>query len=324
MTVFDASSAPGLFAAVAAFAAIKYIVGIRFPRANKNQERFAGRVAAIWVFPIKSFKGLSVQEAYCTELGIQWREFRDRHWTVATANGVYLTMRQEPTMALIEPVVKGDQIELNAPGMEPVCFPLNPDVTINNISKVVVKTDTVPSVDCGDEVASWLDRYFKRSGLRLHFSAPSQQKRDASNTKKPWVNPAKPGDMCAFADHNGYMLLSNASLADLNSRLNKPVPISNFRANIIIEDCEPYAEDTWRSVRIGDAQLRALDLCTRCVLVTIDQTIGVKDKDEQPLKTLKKYRLIDPYGDKPCFGINHTLDKPGKIKVGDPIYATIL
>uniref|UniRef100_A0A0B6ZH82 MOSC domain-containing protein n=1 Tax=Arion vulgaris TaxID=1028688 RepID=A0A0B6ZH82_9EUPU len=324
MNVFDQGSAPALFAAVTAFAVMKYVVGIRFPKLNKNQPRYVGRIAAIWIFPIKSFKGFSIQEAECTQLGIKWKEFTDRHWTVTTADGIYLTMRQEPTMSLIEPILKDDQVQLSAPGMEPICFPVCPDITNNNLSKVILKTDTVPSVDCGDEVAEWLSRYFKRPGLRLHFSAPSQEKRDSSNAKKLWDNPAKPGDMCAFPDYCGYMMLSRASLADLNSRLTKPVPITNFRANIIIEDCEPFAEDSWSSVRIGDVQLRALDACTRCILVTIDQTKGIKDKNEQPLATLKKYRLREPYGDKPCFGINHTLDKPGKIKVGDPVYATIL
>ncbi|CAG5121383.1 unnamed protein product [Candidula unifasciata] len=323
MNVFDQGSAPAMFAAVAAFAVAKIVAGLRFPKINKNQYRYVGRVAAIWIFPIKSFKGMSIQEADCTSLGIKWKEFRDRHWTVTTADGIYLTMRQEPTMALIEPVLKGDQIQLTAPGMEPVSFPVNPDITNNNVSKVIIKTDTLPSVDCGDEVADWLSKYFNRPGLRLHFSAPSQTKRDASNAKKLWEHPAKPGDLCAFADYCGYMLLSKASLMELNGRLQKSVPITNFRANIIIEDCEPFAEDTWSSLHIGDVHLRALDACTRCIMVTIDQTKGVKDKNEQPLATLKKYRLRDPYGDKPCFGVNHTCDKPGKIKVGDPIYATL-
>lgn len=324
MNIFDKGSAPAIFAAVAAYAVVKYVVGIRFYRQRKNKYHYAGKVAGIWIFPIKSFKGICIQEAECTSLGIKWRDFRDRHWAVATADGIYLTMRQEPTMALIEPILNGDELQLMAPGMEPISIPLCPDVTNNNVSKIIIKTDTVPTIDCGDEVANWLCRYFKREGLRLHFSAPSQEKRDSANARKPWANPAKPGDMCALSDYCSYMLLSKSSLLDLNARLEKPVPITNFRASIIIEDCEPYAEDTWSSIRIGDAQLRALDACTRCILVTIDQTKGVKDKSEQPLATLKKYRLRDPYGDKPCFGVNFTSDKPGKIKVGDPVYATFL
>ena len=63
-----------------------------------------------------------------------------------------------------------------------------------------IKTDTIDSVDCGDEVADWLCRYFNRTGLRLHYSSPSLEKRDASKAKKPWDHPAKPGDMVRLCD----------------------------------------------------------------------------------------------------------------------------
>ncbi|XP_005109547.1 mitochondrial amidoxime-reducing component 1 [Aplysia californica] len=323
MSVFDQGSPAALFAAVAAGAAMKYAAGIMFPKQKKEEYRYVGKVGAIWVYPFKSFKGLSVQSADCTALGMQWRSFTDRHWTVSTADGVYLTQRQVPTMALIEPVLNGDRIMLMAPGMDPISFPADPPVTDSNISKVTIKTDTVRSVDMGDAVADWLCRYFSKTGLRLHYSAPNLEKRDASKAKKMWQHPAQPGDMCAFSDYCGYMVLSNASLADLNTRLETAVPITNFRANIIVDDCGAYEEDSWSSIRIGNAQLRALDACTRCVLVTVDQSKGVKDKKEEPLKTLKKFRLKHPYGEKPCFGVNYTLDKCGQVKVGDPIYATL-
>lgn len=316
--IFDQGSPAAVFAAVAAGAAMKYMAGFMFPR---NQYCYVGRVGQIWVYPFKSFKGHSVQEAECTALGMKWKEFTDRHWTVATANGVYLTQRQEPTMALITPNIIGDQIQLTAPGMEPIFIPVDPPVTESSKSKVTVKADTVDSVDCGDDVANWLCRYFKRDGLRLHYSSPSLEKRDASNASKPWPHPAKKGDMCAFSDYCAYMVLSNASLNDLNKRLDNPVPITNFRANIIVDDCEAYAEDSWKFLQIGQVQLRALDACTRCILTTVDQEKGVKDKKEEPLSTLKKYRLKEPYGPKPCFGINFTPEKSGKIRVGDPIYA---
>ena len=57
-----------------------------------------------------------------------------------------------------------------------------------------VKTDTLPTIDLGDEVAKWLCTYFKREGLRLHYSAPDMEKRDSANAKKMWKHPAKPGD----------------------------------------------------------------------------------------------------------------------------------
>ncbi|CAL1529446.1 unnamed protein product [Lymnaea stagnalis] len=322
MDIFNIESPAAVFAAVTAGAVLKYVAGYWILRnTNKVQWRQVGTVGAIWIYPIKSFRGISIHEADCTYLGLRWRQLTDRHFTVATADGVYLTQRQEPTMALITPILNGNDIQLMAPGMDPIGVPVHQDVTEYNISKVTIKTDTVPSVDCGDDVSNWLCRYFKREGLRLHYSAPSLEKRDCYKAKKMWQHPAKPGDMCAFSDYCGYMVFSMTSLADLNSRLEKPVPVTNFRANIIVDGSSAYSEDFWSSIKICDAELRALDACTRCLLTTVDQSTGVKDSKEEPLSTLKTYRLKEPYGQKPCFGINFTLDKPGKIKVGDPIYA---
>ncbi|KAK7493476.1 hypothetical protein BaRGS_00015376 [Batillaria attramentaria] len=320
----DSSSPGAIFATLAAGSVLKLAAGYVLRRCQEpaSDYRLVGRVSALYCYPIKSFRGMQVQEGECTALGLRCFGVTDRHWTVATANGVYLTQRQEPTMALITVEVKGDIIVLNAPGMEPITLPVNPTITQDRLSKVTVKTDTVTSLDCGDEVAAWLCRYFKRDGLRLHFSAPSLEKRDCSKNQKNWNHPAKSGvDFTALSDYCGYMVLSNPSLDALNQRLSDPVPISNFRANIIVDGCAPFEEDNWVSLRIGKAELRALDSCTRCVLVTVDQEKGVKDKNEEPLSTLKKFRLKEPYGPKPAFGVNFTLDNPGLIRVGDPIYA---
>ncbi|XP_076442093.1 mitochondrial amidoxime-reducing component 1-like [Babylonia areolata] len=319
----DSDSPAYILAALAAGTAFKVLAGYWISRnADPDSEyRLVGRVSALYCYPVKSFRGIQVDEGDCTPVGLSCFGVTDRHFTVATPDGVYLTQRQEPTMALIRVQVKGQDMQLDAPGMESITVPINPTVTKEMLSKVTVKTDTVPSVDCGDEVAAWLCHYFNRSGLRLHFSAPSLEKRQCQLAKKMWNHPAQPGDLTALSDYCGYMLLSNPSLAALNSRLTNPVPISNFRANIIVDSCHAFDEDNWISVRIGDVQLRALDNCTRCILVTVDQEKGVKDMGEEPLSTLKTFRLKEPYGPKPAFGVNYTLDKPGKIRVGDLIYA---
>ncbi|ESO82966.1 hypothetical protein LOTGIDRAFT_134202 [Lottia gigantea] len=280
-----------------------------------------GRVSALYVYPVKSFGGLCVQNGKCTKLGLEYGGVRDRHWSVALKDGTWLTQRQEPKMALIKTSLHGDTMHLDAPGMETIQLQINPALMKSNISKITIKTDTVQSLDCGDKVAEWLCRYFNRDGLRLHFSEASLEKRDSHNAKKNWQHPAQPGDLTAFSDYCSYMVLSNSSLKALNQKLDKEVPILNFRANIIADNCDAFAEDDWKEIRIGEARLRALDACTRCILTTVDQSKGVKDKNEEPLATLKKFRLKEPYGPKPAFGINFTLDAPGAIQVGDPIYA---
>ncbi|KAK6181651.1 hypothetical protein SNE40_009466 [Patella caerulea] len=317
----DSDSPAAILGTLAAGALLQYGFGAYCSWKERSTYRFVGRVAELYVYPVKSFGGLSVQSAKCTKVGLEHGSVTDRHWTVSTSNGVYLTQRQEPKMALIKTSLHGDMMHLDAPGMRTCRIPIKPKLNKSQLSKVTVKTDTVQSLDCGDDVANWLCRYFQREGLRLHFSEATLEKRDSSKAQKNWSHPALEGDLTAFSDYCSYMVLSNPSLNQLNERLDKPVPILNFRANIIADGCEAFAEDSWSKIQIGEAKLRALDACTRCVLVTVDQFKGEKDKQEEPLATLKKFRLKDPYGPKPAFGINFTLDSPGQINVGDPIFA---
>lgn len=64
------------------------------------------------------------------------------------------------------------------------------------------------------------------------------------------------------------MLTSETSLADLNPRLERPVTLDWFRSNIVVRGVkEPYDEDDYAFVRIGDVVFRRLKPCDRLVQV---------------------------------------------------------
>ena len=88
-------------------------------------------------------------------------------------------------------------------------------------------------------------------------------------------------------------------MADLNSRLDRPVPIDRFRPNIVARGAGPFAEDTWGRFEIGGLAFHAVKMCERCVVTTIDQQTA--QKGEEPLRTLAEYRTIDG---KVRFGVN--------------------
>lgn len=312
-----------IVAALVAGSALKYIIYYLIEIQESKKYKKVGRVSALYIYPVKSCHGIQVEEGECTYLGLSCFGMTDRHWAIAGPDGVYLTQRQEPRMAQIHVTIEAAVMKLDAPGMLSIAVPIDPPSMFENMSAIKVKVDTVPTIDCGDEVSDWLISFLNRPGLRLHFSAPFLQKRCCALAQKTWNHPAQEQDMVALSDYCGYMLLSNPSLAALNQRLAVPVPIDNFRANIIVDQCSAFDEDNWISVRIGSSQLRALDACTRCLLVTVDQEKGIKDLLEEPLATLKMFRLKEPYGLKPAFGVNFTLDRRGIIRVGDPVYAKI-
>ncbi|HEB67953.1 MAG TPA: MOSC domain-containing protein, partial [Gammaproteobacteria bacterium] len=110
--------------------------------------------------------------------------------------------------------------------------------------------------------------------------------------------------------------ITTASLADLNRRLAQPVPMRRFRPNLVIEGAEPYAEDTWTRLRIGEVEFEGVKNCSRCVFTTIDPETGTKSADGEPLKTLGTYRLGEGgiY-----FGQNLIPRSGGTLRVGDPV-----
>uniref|UniRef100_UPI003593BCFE MOSC domain-containing protein n=1 Tax=Aquiflexum sp. TaxID=1872584 RepID=UPI003593BCFE len=118
----------------------------------------------------------------------------------------------------------------------------------------------------------------------------------------------------SFADGMPYLLIGQASLDDLNSKLEHPVPMDRFRPNFVFSGGEAFEEDDWEKVKIGDAVFKITKPCARCVMTTIDQETGKKYKE--PLKTLSGYRSI---GGKVMFGQNMSLLEGKKIRAGDQI-----
>jgi uncharacterized protein YcbX len=130
------------------------------------------------------------------------------------------------------------------------------------------------------------------------------------------VNPARAraGDIVSFADGYPFLLISEASLADLNARLQKPIGMERFRPNIVISGTEPFAEDDYAEVSLGAITFRGVKRCDRCVVTTIDPLTGEAGKE--PLRTLAQYRLEDQ---RVWFGMNLIHDGDGVLRVGDPV-----
>ena len=88
-----------------------------------------------------------------------------------------------------------------------------------------------------------------------------------------------------------------------------------FRPSLVIEDVpEPFAEDHWRRVRVGEVTFRSVRGCDRCVLPTIDpETL---EGGKEPTRTLAKYRRRDG---KVWFAVNLIPDTTGTVHAGDPV-----
>ncbi|XP_061481135.1 mitochondrial amidoxime reducing component 2-like [Rhineura floridana] len=148
-------------------------------------------------------------------------------------------------------------------------------------------------------------------------------------TRKPrdFLPDFQPADEVAYAEAGPILLISKASLEDLNSWLEKKIAKANFRPSIIVTGSGPYEEDAWGELLIGNVELKRRMSCPRCVVTTIDPDTGLMDRKE-PLETLKSYRKCDPseqhdYKSSPPFGSLYGIGKTGMVEVGDPVYKII-
>ncbi|NXJ03543.1 MARC1 protein, partial [Odontophorus gujanensis] len=136
--------------------------------------------------------------------------------------------------------------------------------------------------DCGDEVAQWITTFLNSEPYRLvHFESSMVPRKS-----KDIINLFRTTDEVAYPDCSPVLIISEASLDDLNTRLEKKVKMQNFRPNIYVSDCSAFEEDNWEGILVGDVEMKGTVCCGRCILTTVDPDTGVMDRKE-PLETLK-------------------------------------
>ncbi|XP_069116373.1 mitochondrial amidoxime reducing component 2-like [Argopecten irradians] len=228
---------------------------------------------------------------------------------------------REPKLLLVSVKLHDDTVEMTAPGMEPLFVPLNPKLDPAMIRHIGTGPTAIDTLDCGDEAAAWFTKHTGREGVRLNYSHPELEKRQSINFKYPWEHYAQPGDRMAFSNFCAYMMMTKESLAALNSELDSPATINNFRPSIMIEGSPAFEEDQWEAIKIGTTTFRMIDMCSRCNQINVNQEEGSHSKDKEPFATLRKIRSFPKYGVKPCIGIYLALDVGGTVNVGDDVYA---
>lgn len=254
---------------------------------------------AINLYPVKALQGLSLSSAEVTGLGLE----KDRRWMVTDAQGRFVSQRSHPQMATIETGFENGHVILQAPGRPRFCLE-EPDGQAR--LEVQIWDDLVAAAEGPAAASEWFSETLE-SPCRLAFMD--------KNTQRPIVSPrVEEGHLVSFADGYPLLVASQASLDFLNAKLEVPIPMDRFRANLIITDCEPHAEDTWPRFRIGQAIFKGVKPCSRCSVPTVDQTSGKVSADQEPLKTLATYRR---QGTGVMFGMNLVVEKPGKIQTGD-------
>ena len=258
-------------------------------------------LSEINIYPIKSLGGITLQSSEIEERGLK----HDRRWILVDESNKFFTQRNFPEMALIKVAVDQDGLKLQhkTKTVEQLFVPF--EFEHSKTGKVVIWNDTVTGEFYNTQIDSWFSEII---GIKCHLvKMPNSTKRviDRKYAKNKAVS---------FADRFPFLIIGQASLDDLNSRIEVPLPMNRFRTNFVFTGGKSFEEDNWKNFKIGDVVFQAVKPCARCVITTTDQETS--DRAHEPLLTLAKYRKID---NKVMFGMNLVCESTGQITVGSKI-----
>ncbi|KAF8793675.1 mitochondrial amidoxime reducing component 2-like isoform X2 [Argiope bruennichi] len=308
-------------------------VGLMWKKKKRSFVR-VGTVSKLYFFPVKGLKGIEVNTGKCTELGFEVNGLLDRSFMLIDNEGVLMSQKKGPTLALLDVQIDGKTLTITTPSGEKLNVEIKDSPGAND--KIVpcrIVHDITKAVDCGNEAASFFQSYLNTPGVRLVRYFPKLIKREykPKGTGKPFeLELRKDNPHLSFQNYTAFHLVSKPSVEDLNSKLqNKTVSEQNFRPNILVDDCKPYAEDSWNYIKFSSGSIICnLTLFKRCLITTNDPNTGVLHVKE-PLATLKKYRIpsepevLRKTGGNPCLGIGCGVYKIGDITVGDDVFADV-
>lgn len=258
-------------------------------------------LSGIFIYPVKSLAGISVNSWPVTEKGFQ----HDRKWMLIDNDRQFLSQRKLPKMALIKTALTDKNLILSAPGMKSLSLPLEP--VDGQIINSTIWHDQCDARSVSMEADQWLSN-FLNIDCRLVY-----QPEDVVRPVDP--NYSNPGDKVAFSDGFPFLIVSENSLAALNHEMQLNLPMTRFRPNLVISGCPAYAEDSWREISINSIDFRLPKPCSRCSVPAIDPETAQVGKE--PLITLNRTRK---WQNKVYFGQNALHNQCGQLTVGDAVY----
>lgn len=256
-------------------------------------------VTELYIYPIKSLGGISVQSAKAEEMGFE----NDRRWMLVDKENQFITQREYPKLSQFYPNIKGNKIEISHFDATHEFF-INESLEEPIFSKVW--DDESKVVEVNKATSEWFSQQLGfecklvkvlNNGDRKHSSSKLNQTLNVS-----------------LADGYPYLLIGTKSLDQLNEKLKEKITIQRFRPNIVINSQIPHEEDSFETFKIGNVKFKNAKPCGRCIMVNNNPETGIVLKE--PLKTLSKYRAFNNYV---FFGTNIFSLNEGTIAVGDDL-----
>jgi uncharacterized protein len=259
-------------------------------------------LSQIFVYPIKSTRGIEVDQIRVDVSG----PMHDRRWMLVDGEGVCLTQRTQPRMALMVPRFEGRHLVVEAPGMQP----LRIEEWNGSGERVPVRIwdDDLRLPHPHASYSRWFSDFLGQACRLVHLPDTVVRPVQAPFDRAPW--------RVSLADSFPILVIGQASLDLLNERLQEPITMARFRPNLVIAGTGAHEEDGWRTVQMGEVKMAIAKACVRCALPLVDPLTA--QTGVEPLRTLATYRR-KPDSSKVLFGQNALVTQPGVLRAGDAV-----
>lgn len=273
-------------------------------------------LTGLYIYPIKSLRGIAVNSATVERRGLQY----DRRWMLVDEKNKFISQRECPKMATIAVEISDRGLIVSAEGMTALTIPFEPDK--GDRIQVSIWRSLCEAVSYSDRIDTWFSEVLDRPCHLVYMPEETSRR----------VNPEYDvnNSIVSFADGYPFLLIGEASLSDLNRRLDNPIPMNRFRPNLVVSGSPAFAEDEWKEIAIAEATFHIVKPCDRCSIPSIDQETGIPT-GQKLLKTLASYRLANKtlfgtqvdsgsFDNTILFGQNLISDRAGTcLKVGEAV-----
>lgn len=263
------------------------------------------QLSQIWIYPIKSLRGILLEQSNLSTKGLEY----DRRWMLVDEKGVFLSQRTHPQLALFRPEIQENCLKISHTDSSKgtVQFSLSQKKYSSKLN-VEIWEETVEALEVAVEISTWFTQILGFPVCLVFMPEENHRKVDPDYA-------VTPEDKTAFTDGFPFLIIGQASLDDLNSRLQKPISIQRFRPNLVFTGGQAYEEECWKDFEIDGILFQGVKPCKRCIMTTIDFEKGIFFGKE-PLFTLSKYKTVE---NKVIFGQNCIAKQKGKVFIGDEI-----
>ncbi|HET9487221.1 MAG TPA: MOSC N-terminal beta barrel domain-containing protein [Chryseosolibacter sp.] len=260
-------------------------------------------LSEIWIYPVKSLAGIRLESAQVYRKGLQF----DRRWMLIDSDGVAMTQRTYPEMALFKVHIDDGEVSIDytkANNNSSTAFRIS--ATSGNVKVARIWNDDVNVLEVDPRISEWFSLHLQKNCRLVLFPEENPRPVDPRYSVS--------NDHVSLADAYPFLVIGQSSLDDLNQRLSSPVPMNRFRPNFVFTGGNAYLEDQFRDFSIGNIRFVGVKNCARCALPTVNQDTA--ERGVEPLRTLTAYRKVDH---KVLFGRNLVALNEGKISVGQPL-----